>query len=116
MQQNMRMQMKSQKEAKSNPANKVSDKSEPFVPENIRRKSEAAHELEIPHSESSLDIGASLSPVDLNSIEQQLKNMFNFQARWGDIVEGGLHPHHIRLLYEWYVCLYFQIKDIRLLY
>ena len=53
MQQNMRMQMKSQKEAKSNPANKVSEKSEPFVPENIRRKSEAAHELEIPHSESS---------------------------------------------------------------
>jgi hypothetical protein len=79
MQQNMRMQMKSQKEAKSNPANKVSEKSEPFVPE--RRKSEASHELELPQSESSLDLEGNHPPVDLNSIEQQLKNMFNFQAR-----------------------------------
>ncbi len=51
MQQNMRMQIKSQKEAKSN-ANKVSDKSEPFIPESVRRKSEAAHELEIPQESS----------------------------------------------------------------
>jgi hypothetical protein len=77
MQQNMRMQMKSQKEAKSNPANKVSDRSEPFVPE--RRRSEASHELEMP--ESSSDIEGNDPPLDLNSIEQQLKNMFNFQAR-----------------------------------
>ena len=71
--------MKSQKEAKSNPTNKVSEKSEPFVPE--RRKSEAAHELDVPLSESSLDLEGNHPPVDLNSIEQQLKNMFNFQAR-----------------------------------
>ena len=84
MQQNMRLQMKSQKEAKSNPANKVSDRSEPFVPE--RRRSEAAHELDMP--ESSLDDEGYDLPVDLNSIEQQLKNMFNFQARWSCNLES----------------------------
>lgn len=49
MQQNMRMQMKSQKEAKAN-TKQASDKSEPFIPESLRRKSEAAHELEVPES------------------------------------------------------------------
>jgi hypothetical protein len=49
MQQNMRMQMKSQKEAKAN-AKQASEKSEPFIPESLRRKSEAAHELEVPES------------------------------------------------------------------
>jgi hypothetical protein len=69
----MRMQMKSQKEAKHlHP--KVSDLSEPFVPE--RRRSEASHELEL--QESSLDVEGNDPPLDLNSIEQQLKNMFNF--------------------------------------
>lgn len=46
MQQNMRMQMKSQKEAnKQNASNTVSDKSQPFIPESMRRKSESGQEL-----------------------------------------------------------------------
>ena len=73
----------------------MSDKSQPFIPERIRRQSESAHELlEGLHDaslhniddeydeEDELGLGSGGGgEIELNLIEKNLKTMFNFQAR-----------------------------------